>query len=604
MPRKEKLKVFLAALAISVASAGPALAGDATLSWAAPTTYTNGTPLTDLAGYKVYYGTASGAYTQVIDAGKVTTYKVANLPNSTYYFAVTAYNAAMVESAYSNEVSKSVANDVTGPVISGVYTSGTSPDAVTINWITDEASTSQVQYGMTTAYGYTTPLDTALSTSHIQPVSGLSPATLYHYRVQSRDAAGNTTSSPDYTFTTAQAADKTAPVLSNVQAVNITASSATVTWTTDEPSTTQVEYGTNGSFSTSTPLNSKLETVHTAEIPGLKSYSAYSFRVVSTDAAGNTATSAAKTFTTSNVAPTVTSFSASPATGTAPLLVQFTAAMADSDGLITGYEWDFDGDGVYDQSTASASVSYTYSAAGSYSARVRAKDNGGAYVVSDPASVTVSTTTNKPPIIVSILGTVTQSGSNTSVTFNVSASDPNGVIVKFDWDFDGNGTIDATTTSAPALYSYTAPGSYSPVVTVTDNQGATATAMTTVDVPASVNPGASPSGPGVSGGAGGGCFIATAAYGSYLEPEVMVLRSFRDNVLLQNPIGASFVGLYYRVSPPVADFIARHETLRVVSRIALTPIVYGIKYPVLAGSFALVCMGLVAVRRVSRKRHQ
>jgi len=597
----EKIKVLLAALAISVASAAPALAGDATLSWAAPKTYTNGAPLTDLAGYKVYYGTASGAYTKVVDAGKVTTYKVANLPNSTYFFAVTAYNTAMTESSYSNEVSKSIVDDVNGPEISGVYTSGAASDSVTINWITDEPSTSQVQYGMTTAYGYTTPLDGALSTNHIQSVPGLSPATLYHYRVVSKDAAGNTSSSPDYTFTTSPAADKTAPVLSNVQAVSITSSSATVTWTTDEPSTTQVEYGTGGSYSVSSPLKSSLETVHSVEIQGLNSYTEYSFRAVSADAAGNTATSPGSSFRTSNVAPAVSSFTASPASGTAPLQVQLTASVTDSDGSITGYEWDFDGDGVYDESTASSSVMHTYSTAGTYSARVRAKDNGGAYAVSSPEAVTVSTAANKPPIIVSILGTVSQSGSNTSVTFNVSASDPNGVIVKFEWDFDGNGTVDAVTTSAPALYSYSSPGTYSPVVTVTDNHGARATATTTVEVPsAGVNPG-TPASPGVSG-SGGGCFIATAAYGSYLEPEVMVLRSFRDNVLLQNPLGASFVDLYYRVSPPVADFIARHETLRVASRIALTPIVYGLKYPVLAGSFALAVFSLGAAGRANRKR--
>lgn len=600
MPRKEKLKIFLAALAMSVMSAGPALAGDATLSWAAPTTYTNGTPLTDLAGYKVHYGTASGAYTQTTDVGKVTTYKVSNLPNATYFFAVSAYNTAMAESGYSSEVSKSVANDVTGPVISGVYTGAPGAAAATVNWMTDEASTSQVQYGMTTAYGYTTQLDTALTTNHIQSIAGLSPSTLYHYRVVSRDSAGNSTSSPDFTFTTAAPADVTAPVAANIQVVNITASSAVVTWTTDEASTSQVEFGSGGNYSASSPLNTLLETVHSVEIAGLQSFTGYNFRVVSTDKSGNTAVSAGSTFTTSNVAPVVSSFTVSPATGMAPLQVQFTASMTDSDGSITGYEWDFDGDGVYEYSSVSSSATHTYNLAGTYNARVRAKDNGGAYAVSDPESVTVSTAANKPPIIVSILGTVSQSGSNTSVTFNVSASDPNGVIVKFEWDFDGNGTIDATTTSAPALYTYTAPGEYTPVVTVTDNQGATATSMTTVDVTeASVNPGASVG--GSSSGSVGGCFIATAAYGSYLEPEVMVLRSFRDNVLLTNPIGASFVGLYYRVSPPVADFIARHETLKVAARYSLTPIVYGLKYPALAGSFAMLISGIAVFRRVNRK---
>ena len=60
----------------------------------------------DLAGYKVYVGTASGVYTTTIDVGKVTTYTVTGLqPGNTYYFVVTAYNLSGFESGYSNEVS-------------------------------------------------------------------------------------------------------------------------------------------------------------------------------------------------------------------------------------------------------------------------------------------------------------------------------------------------------------------------------------------------------------------------------------------------------------------------------------------------------------------
>jgi hypothetical protein len=80
----------------------------ATLTWDAPTTNADGTPLTDLAGYKVYYGTTSGNYTEVIDAGNVTTYKVENLSPGTYYFTVTAYDNSGNESGYSNEVSKTI----------------------------------------------------------------------------------------------------------------------------------------------------------------------------------------------------------------------------------------------------------------------------------------------------------------------------------------------------------------------------------------------------------------------------------------------------------------------------------------------------------------
>ena len=71
-----------------------------------------------------------------------------------------------------------------------------------------------------------------------------------------------------------------------------------------------------------------------------------------------------------------------------------------------------------------------------------------------------------------------------------------------------------------------------------------------------------------------GCFIATAAYGTETAEELDVLRAFRDQVLLKNPIGSRFVDLYYEVSPPAADFISEHNTLRTVVReLVIDPIV-------------------------------
>ncbi len=78
------------------------------LIWDAPTTNEDGSTLTDLAGYRVHYGTTSGNYPDHIDVGNVTTYSILSLPAGTYYFVVTASNTSGVESVNSNQVIKVV----------------------------------------------------------------------------------------------------------------------------------------------------------------------------------------------------------------------------------------------------------------------------------------------------------------------------------------------------------------------------------------------------------------------------------------------------------------------------------------------------------------
>lgn len=90
-------------------SLGAAQAASVTCTWSAPTTNADGTPLTDLAGFHVYYGQASRAYVPPIDVGNVTTFMVPNLSTGqTYYFAVTAYDWSGNESPWSNELSVTI----------------------------------------------------------------------------------------------------------------------------------------------------------------------------------------------------------------------------------------------------------------------------------------------------------------------------------------------------------------------------------------------------------------------------------------------------------------------------------------------------------------
>jgi regulation of enolase protein 1 (concanavalin A-like superfamily) len=101
--------------------------------------------------------------------------------------------------------SGSIPQDTIPPTITGVSSSNISASATAITWTTNEDANAQVEYGVTTSYGIATQSDQGFSTSHSQTLADLTPSTLYHYRVKSRDLSGNLATSPDFTFTTALA---------------------------------------------------------------------------------------------------------------------------------------------------------------------------------------------------------------------------------------------------------------------------------------------------------------------------------------------------------------------------------------------------------------
>ncbi|RKY34901.1 MAG: hypothetical protein DRP78_05990, partial [Candidatus Omnitrophota bacterium] len=72
---------------------------------------------------------------------------------------------------------------------------------------------------------------------------------------------------------------------------------------------------------------------------------------------------------------------------------------------------------------------------------------------------------------------------------------------------------------------------------------------------------------------GGSCFIATAAYGTAMAEEVKILSRFRDKHLLTNYCGKTFVNVYYKYSPSIADYIRQKESLKTIVRIMLKTLV-------------------------------
>jgi hypothetical protein len=250
-------------------------------------------------GTTTSYGSSTALNTTLLTSHTVNLTGLA--ANTTYHFRVKSRDAAgNLRTSGDFTFTTPAAPDTTAPTISNVGSSA-GHNAASITWLTNEAADTQVEYGLTTTYGSTTTLNTSLVTSHTVNLAGLAANTTYHFRVKSRDAAGNLRTSGDFTFTTAAAPDTTAPTISNVASSDISPNAAVISWLTNEAADTQVEYGLTASYGSTTALNTALVTSHTANLSGLAANTTYHYRVRSRDAAGNLRTSGDFTFTTSAV---------------------------------------------------------------------------------------------------------------------------------------------------------------------------------------------------------------------------------------------------------------------------------------------------------------
>lgn len=116
-------------------------AGKATLSWTPPTQNTDGTPLTNLAGYRILWGTSATALSNVVEVpgAAVTTHVIDNLTSGTKYFAVRSYNAAGAESVNSNVASKAIVGSVSSTTKSVAFDAVQVPNPPT-NLVTVETT--------------------------------------------------------------------------------------------------------------------------------------------------------------------------------------------------------------------------------------------------------------------------------------------------------------------------------------------------------------------------------------------------------------------------------------------------------------------------------
>jgi chitodextrinase len=179
---------------------------------------------------------------------------------------------------------------------SGLAATATTSSSVSLSWT---AATDNIGVAGYNILRNGTKVGTSTTTTYTD--NGLASNTTYTYTVTAFDAAGNVSpASNSVTVTTP--ASTTPPVISNVS-VNPANTTATVTWTTDKPSSSQVAYGTTTAYGSATTLDPTPVTMHSQTISGLTSGQLYHFGVTSTDGSGNTASSPDGTFTTLAHAP-------------------------------------------------------------------------------------------------------------------------------------------------------------------------------------------------------------------------------------------------------------------------------------------------------------
>jgi hypothetical protein len=139
-------------------------------------------------------------------------------------------------------------------------------------------------------------IGSAAGTSYLDTT--VSPSTTYNYTIEAFDAAGHVSQPSSAASVTTPAASTNPPVISGVGSSGVGQTSATITWTTEIPSSSQVLYGTTSGYGQSTTLSTAQVNGHSQTITGLTANTTYHFAVQSTGSASNTATSGDNTFTT------------------------------------------------------------------------------------------------------------------------------------------------------------------------------------------------------------------------------------------------------------------------------------------------------------------
>ena len=256
---------------------------------------TGGTP----AHYTIYRSTKAGAYVSIGETTS-TAYTDADLIQSQdYSYKVVAIDNAGSSSIASNIVTLAPEGKYTTPPLNsgspGVTVGSTT---AVITWSTGRLAFGATEYGKTTNYE-SSVAETLATANHSIKLTGLTPGTVYHYRVQALDESAlmgydrENAYSSDYTFTTSAT-----PTISNVTTSDLTLSSVVVNWSAVSLESASIEYGASTAYGSSVAVGVGSTGTYSTKIASLKDASEYHFRIRAVDIDGTDITSDDYTFTT------------------------------------------------------------------------------------------------------------------------------------------------------------------------------------------------------------------------------------------------------------------------------------------------------------------
>ncbi len=362
-------------------------------------------------------------YTSETEGGHLGSVSVGKIRLAKAYWIVMAYMAGWRPDGGSTPPPTPPAGDTQAPTTpSNLSASTVSTSQINLTWSASTDNVGVSGYRVERCQGsgcsnfsqITTPTGTSFSDT------GLSQGTIYRYRVRAADSAGNLSSYSSVAEATTQSSptDTTPPVISNVSVSNITSSGATITWSTNENSTSFVQYGLTTGYGSS--ANSSGQTSHSVNITGLSSNTIYNFRISATDSSSNNSFSSNQTFTTSQASDTTppTVSLTSPSSGSTVTGTVTITANATDNVSVAGVQFLLDGVSIGAEDTTSPySISWNTTTAtnGTRTLTARARDNAGNTTTSSGVSVTVSNTVTSPTLTVSKTGTGTGTITGTGI---------------------------------------------------------------------------------------------------------------------------------------------------------------------------------------------